>query len=280
MSFQIPLWDGNDIPKIGLGAFRRDSDEEVRAVVDSFLTLTFDLPVKHVEISELFGNGHVVLDALLAKGLTRGELYLTFKVWPKARLGQDIITSCVDCLALTNQTYFDLILIHAPIDLKNKFQQWTALEFLKDRGLVKSIGVCKYSETQLVELMKNCQSQPAVCQIESTPFGLRAGIVEYCSDSSIVVLCNNVQAKRVRSKNLIFNKTAETIGISPLELHIQWAMAKGFAITLSPDDLAGLEHLTLSLIDQSLLEPLNALEENVITSCEFIASSPVEEEGE
>jgi diketogulonate reductase-like aldo/keto reductase len=41
----------------------------------------------------------------------------------------------LDGLALVNEQYFDLCLIHAPVDPKHRFEQWTALETLKEQGL-------------------------------------------------------------------------------------------------------------------------------------------------
>lgn len=168
MAIHLPLVDGNDLPLIGLAAFRQDSEKETKEVIRKFLTLCGDQPIKHIELSELYGNAQLVVEALLGSGLTRSELYLTYKVWPKDRDGAEIITSCVDSLKLTSQ-YFDLILIHAPIDLKHKYEQWSALEMLKEEGYTKSIGVCGYSERQIVELMKYCQLQPAVLEVKTFP---------------------------------------------------------------------------------------------------------------
>jgi len=182
----LPLVDGNDIPLLGLASFRRysllkshgnrklslfnvlrrDSEEEIKAIVNKFLGISGNLPMKHLEISELYGNGRTVLNAILASGVQRSEIYLTFKVWPKDRSGPEIITAIVENLDLLGLEYFDLILIQSPIDLKHKFDQWSSLEVLKEEGYTKSIGVSNFAERQIVELMKFCQVQPAVLEVK------------------------------------------------------------------------------------------------------------------
>jgi len=165
MNSKRPLVDGNDIPILGLGSFRKDSEEATTEIILKFLALTADQTMKHIEISELFGNGLIVLNAILESGVSRDNIFLTYKVWPKDRSGAEIIMSVSDQLSLTQQSYFDLVLIHAPLDPKRKFEQWSAFEMLKEQGLVKSIGVSNYSESQLVDLMKFCQIQPTVLEV-------------------------------------------------------------------------------------------------------------------
>ena len=272
----IPLVDGTDIPTFGLAAFRSDHERMIRDTVNQFLTITKDQPVKHVEISELYGNGAVVLESFHRAGVERSNIYLTYKIWPKLRRGRDIITACTEGLVLIDaiypKTYFDLVLIHAPIDVSNKFEQWSAVELLKENELTKSIGVCCYTEELMVDLMKNCGMQPVVCEAEVTPFGQDQKHVEYCVDSSIVMLVNNVQAKQVKFNHPKFNETASSLGLTPLELHIQWALSKGFAIMLTPRDLQDLNDgfsLPITLVNKDTLASLDELEEGVKTSVEF-----------
>jgi 2,5-diketo-D-gluconate reductase A len=161
----IPLVDGNELPVFGLASFRRDKEEDTRFIVNKFLNLAIDQGIINVEITELFGNGHIILNTLFDSGLKRSDFFITFKVWSKNRNGQEIITACLENLKIIGTEYFDLILIHSPIDTKNKFEQWSGLEVLKDQGITKSIGLCGYSEKQLVELMKFCQTQPSVLEV-------------------------------------------------------------------------------------------------------------------
>ena len=272
-----PLVDGHDIPKVGLAAFRSNDEKVVREVVNKFLDLTLNQTVKHVEISELYSNGHVIMDALRQRGLQREDIYLTFKIWPKNRNGRDVITSCTDGLALLQDTfpdtYFDLVLIHAPIDITNRSEQWTAVESLKENGVTKSVGVCGYDEVLMIELMKNCASQPVVTEAEFTPFGQDQRYIEYCVDSSISVLVNNVRNKGVKFNNRKILECAETLGISPLELHMQYAFSKGFAVMFSPQEVELLHGTNFSLptnpIDKKILHSLDDLEEGVKTSVFF-----------
>merc|ERR1711871_1575498 len=192
--------------------------------------------------------------------------------------GRDIITSCTDSLALIQDsypdTYFDLVLVHAPIDVTNKSEQWAAIESLKENQISKSIGVCGYDEDLMVDLMKNCASQPVVAEAEFSPFGQNKEYIEYCVDSSICILVNNARNKNIKYNNRKILECAETLGLSPLELFVQYVFSKGFAVLLSPLEIRELLHdtnfeLPVSMVDGKILASLDALEEGVKTSVFF-----------
>jgi diketogulonate reductase-like aldo/keto reductase len=109
------LNDGNDIPQIGMAAVRTDSIDLTRKHVTSHL----DTGVRHFEITELFGNGHVIVDtynthpriqALNNGELARKEMFVTLKIWPKERKPADLIASCRQTLEFMGLTYADLVM--------------------------------------------------------------------------------------------------------------------------------------------------------------------------
>ena len=72
----------------------------------------------------------------------------------------------METLAASSLTYVDLLLIHAPIDMKNRVDQWKALESIKQDGFARSIGLAYMTNTQLGDLIKNCTIIPATLEVK------------------------------------------------------------------------------------------------------------------
>ena len=56
----LPLSDGNDIPQCFSSAFRCATSEITKGEVEKF----YQAGVRHFEIAELFGNGHIIVSTL------------------------------------------------------------------------------------------------------------------------------------------------------------------------------------------------------------------------
>jgi methylglyoxal/glyoxal reductase len=189
----LPLNDGYDIPLLGLVAFRVDPDAKLR---ETLLT-NLDAGIRHVEVSELFGNGHVVVDCVTEGNaeLLREEVFFTMKIWPKERKQQDLVDAAKDTLLSCGLDYVDLIIIHGPLDIENRLDQYKALEQLKNEGFAHSIGVANMTHSQLSNILKKATIVPAVVEMEITPFHQRGDVAEFCIDNGIIILSDNPLSK-------------------------------------------------------------------------------------
>lgn len=159
------LNDGNSIPQIGIASFRCESVEQTLTSVKEALRSG----IRHFEISELFGNGHTIVQGCVEEGIRREEIFITLRIWPKERNEDDLKEAFQNCLLSVGHglEYVDLALVHAPIDVVNRTKQWKALESLQEAGYVKSLGVTNISSDQLADLLKNCVTLPAVFEVRN-----------------------------------------------------------------------------------------------------------------
>ena len=157
----IRLSDGNDMPSIGLASFRKNTVDETEKQIANAL----QVGMKYFEITELFGNEHMIMNGL--SEVPRSELFVSLRLWPKDRKYKDVLISVKEALKGAGLSYVDLLVLHAPIDPVNKFDQWKAMEELKDMGLVKSLGAGSLTLLQLMDLLKNCNFAPSVLEVGS-----------------------------------------------------------------------------------------------------------------
>lgn len=248
---KLPLCDGHDIPQICLASFRLPSTDQTKERVKLF----YAAGGRHFELAEVFGNAHTVCEALRELKADRNELYITLKAWPKGRKLDVVISSCTALLQEIGLDYVDLLMIHAPIDMENKSDQWKALEDLRDLDVAKSLGAVNLSAVGLTDLLKNCRITPCVLEMEVTPFHQKADLTEFCNDSSMVVLDNEPLSKGIRSQHPPLVQLADQLSLPADIVLLRYAAAKGFVVGLPAS-------FSLDLLrgdaEGSLLQPLPA----------------------
>ena len=223
----LPLSDGNDIPTIFSSAFRCATTELTREEV----VHKFRAGVRHWEIAELFGNGHIIC-ATLDELTSREDVYITYKIWPKALTAEDMVATVQGQLKDMGLSYVDMLMVHAQIDVENKAMQYKGLEDLKDAEVTKSLGVANMSSVLLQDLLKNYRIPPTVYEMEATPFNQCADMVEYCGDSSIVIMNLEPLGKGIKNGHQGLQSLAADLGISVTLLMLRWSFTKGMCIGL------------------------------------------------
>lgn len=210
MASHMELIDGGPIPAIGLASFVCDSVDKTKQVIKDKLSLG----IRYFEISELFCNGHVIRDALNESNIPRSDLYISLKVWPKKRSPEILFLSCKKVIEMMQLDYVDIIMVHAPIDVDNRFDQWKSLEHLKELGLTNSLGLSNISIAQLMTILKDYDKSPSVVEMEVHPFSQQRDMVEFCQGGQIVIISNLPLAKSMRLKNPTLKAIADTLDTS------------------------------------------------------------------
>jgi diketogulonate reductase-like aldo/keto reductase len=83
-------------------------------------------------------------------------------VWPKDLNPDQLLEKLLQFINTSCWEYIDILLVHAPIDVANRFEQWKALETLKKQNLVKIIGNSNLSINELMTVMKNSEILPSI----------------------------------------------------------------------------------------------------------------------
>ena len=229
----LELIDGGPIPTLGLAAFVSDSIENTKAAIKERL----NMGLRYFEIAELFCNGHVIYEVLKECGIPRSELYIALKIWPKNRSPDALFLSCKKLIETIGLDYVDLIMVHAPIDVENRFDQWKSLEQLKDLNLVNSLGLSNISLVQLMTILKDYDKSPSVLEMEVSPFSQQRDLVDFCMGAQIIVITNEPLAKGLRHSNATLKAIARKLETTVEKVLVRWATTKGL-VALIPSDNA------------------------------------------
>lgn len=220
---QIKLNDGYLIPQNGFGAMIYD-DRTTEKSVSQALENGYRL----IDTARTYGTEAAVGRAINRSQVAREKIFLTTKLWPNTQTDYAAtIKQFHESLATLKQDYINLYLIHEPYG--NVAEEWRAMEDLQKQGLIKSIGVSNFNQTQLEKLLQTAKVKPAVNQIESHPWFNQNELVNYCLEQGILP---EAWASLAEGRNHIFQNSAlqqiaRTHNKSVAQVILRWDLQRG-----------------------------------------------------
>lgn len=244
----IALRSGYSMPLLGLGLYRMTDPGElssaVRAAADSGCRL-FDT-------ASAYGNEELVGSAAASLPVPREELFITTKIWNNAQRIRDTEGAFTRSLKRLRLDYLDLYLIHWPVP-GCYLRTWEDMIRLKEKGLVRSIGVSNFEITHLEILEKETGVLPDVNQIEYHPLWNRAPLAEYCKSRGIAVQAYAPLARGAYLKRRPIESLAEKYGKTPAQIGLRYLVQMNVSAipkSVNPDRIAA----NLDIFDFALSE--------------------------
>jgi 2,5-diketo-D-gluconate reductase A len=245
-----------EIPYVGFGTYLIPNDEAAAAVREAIRA-----GYRHVDTAEFYQNeegvGAGIGQALEAEGLSRGELFVTTKLWPgNAAWGQtpktteSTIASLNESLERLKLDYVDLYLIHAPFDRDQRLAQWRGLITLKEQGKARAIGVSNFNVTHIEELKAAGLPLPQANQIELHPWSQKPELVRYLAENGITPIAysslvplstwrtapghdsakNDEMRSDAKRADSPFKVMAAKYNVSEAQVLLRWAIQKGYPV--------------------------------------------------
>jgi diketogulonate reductase-like aldo/keto reductase len=157
--------NGAVIPVLGFGTFRMPGADVLR-IVPHALKVGF----RHVDTAQIYGNEAEVGEAIAGSGVTRGDIFLTTKVWVENYKHDAFIKSVDESLTKLKTDYVDLLLLHWPNEAVSLAEQIGALNEVKKAGKVRHIGVSNFNTALMAESVKLSNAPLVTNQIEYHPY--------------------------------------------------------------------------------------------------------------
>lgn len=221
----ITLGSGAEIPQIGFGTFQIWPYEAQQAVEDALA-----LGYRHVDTAAAYCNEAQVGAALKATGMT-GEVFVTTKLRNADHGRDEVLRACDESLAVLGVDAIDLYLIYWPCPTMDRYlEAWRAMGRLRDRGMVRSIGVSNFLPEHLDRIIEETGIVPAVNQIESHPRFWQPGLEAYCRDRGIAIEAYSPlgHGKDIESEPVC--AAAERLGVTPAQVVLRWHVQKGHVV--------------------------------------------------
>lgn len=211
------LPSGAELPTLGLGTYDLDDGE----TADSVRT-ALDAGYAHVDTAEGYHN-EAVIGEVLAE-YDRGDVFLTSKVLPKNLDYESLIRACEASLDRLGVDYLDLYLIHWPNPAVSLRESLRAMARLRERGLVRDVGVSNFSAYQLSCAHHVSDVPIAVNQIEFHPWFQRPDLVDYCRETDTVIEAAAPLARTEVFDDEVVAELAEKYEKNPAQVVLRWAL--------------------------------------------------------
>jgi alcohol dehydrogenase (NADP+) len=255
------LYNGNEIPGIGMGTFGSDrySPAEIAAAVGGAIRGGYRL----FDCAAVYGNedliGAVFEEAINSGVVKREELFIFSKVWNDQHGRGEVLLSLAKTLRDLRLDYLDAFFVHWPFpnyhapgcdgDARNPnsvpfsadrfMATWRQMERLVDMKLVRSIGMSNMTIPKLEAVLPLCRIKPAVLEMELHPCFQQPQLFDYCVAQGIqpIAYCPlgspNRPERDKTSEDLVDMEQPEVLavakahGIHPSAVCLKWAVQRG-----------------------------------------------------
>ncbi|XP_054157820.1 uncharacterized oxidoreductase YtbE-like [Oppia nitens] len=162
------------------------------------------------------------------KNLTRKDIYLVYKVWPKNSNYRRTQNAIRNALLALNTTYLDLVSIKWP--LKDNSDIYRALEWAREQGMARSIGVSNFKPAEIETLMTKAVIKPSVNHIRIHPGFNQDETVDYCQKQGIVVAGWSPLGTGSMIKDPTLVAMGQRYNKSAAQVMIRWQLQRGLVV--------------------------------------------------
>lgn len=262
--------NGDTVPAIGLGTWKAEPGEVGQAVEKAL-----EAGYRHIDCAAIYRNEAEVGEALqrvFSRGeIRREDVHITSKLWNNAHLKDDVAPALEKTLSDLKLDYLDLYLIHWPVAFRSGLEgfpesesdfltpdeapvsgTWAAMLRVREQGLARHVGVSNFSAHKLEQLAAEGLERPEMNQVELHPYLQQEQLLSYCSEHAIQVtayspLGSSDRPDSMKSEdepslldNDVIGAIAEEHDVSPAQVLIAWALARGTAVipkSTNPDHI-------------------------------------------
>lgn len=254
---KVKLYNGYEMPCLGLGVHRAKAGEEVETAITCALKTGY----RSIDTATYYQNEQSVGKAIIESGVPREEVFLTTKVWNSDQGYRSTISAFELSLERLQTNYLDLYLIHWPQNQQTP-ETWKAMEELYRKGQVRAIGVCNFLVRHLKSLMDKSSVKPMVNQFEFHPELVQPDLLQFCKDQQIQPEAWRPIMKGRVNELALLKQLSEKYQKSPVQIVLRWDIQKGvvtipksvtperiihnanvFDFELSSDDVAKIDRL-------------------------------------
>ena len=225
------LYNGVNVPKIGLGTWQTKTGEDTYNSVKWALEAGY----RHIDTAYTYGNEKSVGDAIRDSKIKREELFITTKLPADIKEYSAAKDKFYESLANLNIDYIDLYLIHAPWPWSNVGQDytsgnvevWKAMIELYNEGKIKAIGVSNFHAKDIKALIEATGFKPMVNQIRFFIGNTQEEITKYCQENNILVQAYSPMATGEFLNQNVLDDLTKKYNTTKAKICIRYCLERG-----------------------------------------------------
>lgn len=213
------LRDGNTIPAIGLGTYGLDDQVGIDAITAGIAD-----GYRLIDTAFNYGNEEAVGEAIRRTDVDRSDLVIATKLPGKHHGFDETLASFEQSRVRLDLDWVDLYLIHWPLPRLGKYlDSWRAMISLREKGLVRSIGVSNFTQEMLTRLIDTTGIVPVVNQVELHPYFPQEELRAFHDEHDIRTMSWSPLAKRTELlQEPVVAEVAAAHGVTPAQAVLRW----------------------------------------------------------
>lgn len=224
---QVPvqtLNDGTTLPQLGFGTYKLRGDAGAEAISSAIGTGN-----RLLDTAYNYENEGAVGEGIRRSGIAREDLRVASKLPGRYQEHDAAVEAVEESLYRAGLDYFDLYLIHWPNPKQGHYvEAWQTLIELRDRGLLRSIGVSNFLPEHIQKLAAETGVTPSVNQIEIHPWFPQDDQVAWNHEQGIAVEAwSPVGRNSDLQQSAVITDIAAELGRSPVQVILRWHLERG-----------------------------------------------------
>lgn len=232
------------MPAIGMGTWMTYIGKKIHpSLVDDKrieeIKTAIDKGVSYIDTAERYINGYG--ETLIGKAIekyAREKLFLVSKVSSDHLEYDNIIASAKASIKRLRSSYLDLYLIHQfnpDIPLQESMR---AMDYLVEQKLIRNIGVCNFTVSQLQEAQSYTKNKIVANQLHYNLMYRgpeQAGIVAYCQKQDIMIIAWRPFQQELLTPKLtvLLEEMASKYNRIPSQIAAMWLLSQPNIVVLS-----------------------------------------------
>lgn len=220
----LPLLDGNSLPAIGFGSPDVDAEQGEALFLEAL-----DAGYRLIDTAQAYGNEAVVGSVIARTTVPREDIQIATKISGANQGYDETLASFEQSRRLLQIDVVDLLLIHWPNPAFDRYvETWRAMIDLREKGLVRSIGVSNFTDEFVQRLENETGVLPVVNQIERHPLFPNQEQVTLNSRRGIVTQSWSALGRgHGFLTNPVLAKIGDAHGVTPGQVVLRWHIQGG-----------------------------------------------------
>jgi 2,5-diketo-D-gluconate reductase B len=216
---------GVEVPKLGYGTWQVTGQAAEDGVADALA-----IGYRHIDTARAYKNEDEVGKGLKAAGVDRGDVFLTTKIWTEEFAHGDLIAAVEDSLRRLQTDYVDLLLLHWPNPDVPLAESLGAMVEVKDRGLIRNLGVSNFPSALVEEALKHA---PVFAnQVEYHPYLGQPALLRQARQNDLLLEAYSPFAHGNLHDDPVLTEIGEAHGKSAGQVALRWLLDQPQVIAL------------------------------------------------
>ncbi|USZ69004.1 aldo/keto reductase [Halorussus salilacus] len=208
----------NGIPRLGLGTWQNTDPDECAESVRTALETGY----RHIDTAQAYDNEEHVGEGIARSDVDREDVFLATKIWLSNLSGDDVLSTAEESLDRLGVDYVDLLYVHWPAREYDPEDTLPAFDELRERGLVRNVGVSNFEPEHLDEAREILDSPIVANQVECHPLLPQDELVAYGRDHDVDLVAYSPLARGAVFDVPEIREVAEKHDASPAQVSLAW----------------------------------------------------------